>query len=546
MNLKALQILSSFIILISLTRCAQIIPLSGGKRDVTPPVLLSTEPINKTINFSSNSITLNFNEFIVLKDLNNHLIINPKFKSIPEITVEGKKIKINLKDEVLLPNTTYRFFFGSAITDITEGNQIQDCDYVFSTGGFIDSLLIKGVVLEAFDNKPSENVLIGLYTKTENKDSTVFKSLPNYISKSNANGAFVFKNLPSMLYKIYGFTDKNKNNLYDGEPEKIAFLNGDVHLISDTNIKLNLFEEEPTKLFVKKIITPYYGLIQIILNKKSNISLNTLNLKYKNNIYETSINKEKDTIISYYKGINDSLELLLNNLTIKRIDTLKIKLPKINLYKNKLRPFTTNTLENNLSLNTSLKLNFLNWMDTTNYNLLKIKLSSKEDTQASKIKIKGRWLSINTFEILNKLNQGINYTLKIDTTAFFDLLGIKNDSLICNFKTKDNLEFGKIKLKLLVNNKQHYILQLINNENKVVKEKNINVPLSSTNSINIEFNDVSPGTYHVKLIYDSNENKKWDTGNLFLKKQAEVVHINSKQLKVISNWEIEEDLIIKD
>jgi hypothetical protein len=111
-------------------RCAQQGVLSGGKRDLDPPRLLKAVPAQQTINFSNEEIVLKFDEFIQLKDLNNQIVVSPKLKTLPEINVEGKILKILLKKEELLPNTTYRIYFGQALIDIHENNVVQNFQYV--------------------------------------------------------------------------------------------------------------------------------------------------------------------------------------------------------------------------------------------------------------------------------------------------------------------------------------------------------------------------------------------------------------------------------
>src|SRR5690606_19803759 len=160
--------------LLILWQCAQIVPLTGGQRDFVPPRLVSSLPDTNALRFNSDQIVLNFDEYVQLKNLNNQLIVSPKLKTLPEITAEGKKVIIKLKKEELKPNTTYRLSFGRAIADMHESNSINGFDYVFSTGDFTDSLKIEGVVSDAFNNKPSSDILIGLYPGTEEADSTIF------------------------------------------------------------------------------------------------------------------------------------------------------------------------------------------------------------------------------------------------------------------------------------------------------------------------------------------------------------------------------------
>jgi hypothetical protein len=54
-----------------------------------------------------------------------------------------------------------------------------------------------------------------------------------------------------------------------------------------------------------------------------------------------------------------------------------------------------------------------------------------------------------------------------------------------------------------------------------------------------------PGTFQVRIVYDDNQNGKWDSGNLLKRIQAEKISIMPKQVKVIPDWELEEEIIEK-
>ena len=547
---QVLQILLVFSLILVFTRCAQIVALSGGERDTIPPKLLEAAPARNSTNFNAEYISLKFDEFVQVKDLNNQLIVTPKLKTAPEISAEGKSIIVKFKKEELLPNTTYRMYFGTAIVDMNESNSIPDFEYVFSTGSVIDTVQVKGDIIDAYDNKPVSDVLIALYNSKQTNDSLVYKTEPDYITRSKSDGTFLIKNLPYANFRVYAFTDKNKNNLYDGEAERIAFLDTTLKLTSDTTVHLKLFQEEASKTFIKKSSSPYYGFAQIILNKKSVVKLSPLVTANSLNISETNIGGEKDTVSFYYKNINDTLDLSLQNFNTNKIDTFRVTLPKNNLSKRRLKTFTFNTPGNKLPLYTNLKLSFLNWMDTTKHDLSKIKFSSKEDSTIAPQPAKGRWLSVTTFELEHTLKEGISYFVKIDTAAFFDLNKIPNDSNAVNFIAQSKTEFGKLTLKLSFNSdstqKQNYVVQLIGQQNKVEKEHYVLFSELVNNAVTIDFTDVQPATYIAKIIFDTNKNKKWDSGNILRKQQAEKVIINSKQLKILSDWEIEEEILIKE
>lgn len=545
MTRHGLQILSAFVFILLLVQCAQIVPLSGGKKDTTPPKLIEAIPARNSTEFNTDLITLRFDEFVQVKDLSNQLIVTPRLKTAPDITADGKKVLVKFKKEELKPNTTYRIFFGKAIADMNESNSIPDFEYVFSTGKAIDTLEVKGSVDESFDNKPVTEALVGLYLDENVNDSLPYKKEPDYFVRSGEGGRFVIKNLPSRSFKAYAFTDKNKNSLYDGDAEKIAFLDSALNLETDTTIHLRLFQEESPKSFVKRSNSPYFGFVQLFLNKKARVELSTLNANDQKNIFEINPGIPKDTISLYYRNTEDTLKLVLDNKSVNKIDTLKITLPKTST-RRRLRSFTLNTYNGKLALYDKIRLTFLTWMDTGKVDLSKIHFSSKEDSLVAEQPVKGHWKSITTYELDHHLKEGVNYTLKIDTNAFFDLKRFTNDSSLQNFTTQSKIEFGKLTLKLLFYKKQNYIVQLMSDQDKVVREYFISLSLSSSNAETIEFIDLLPGMYHAKIIFDDNKNKKWDSGNLIERKQPEKVMINSKQLKVLSDWEIEEEINLKE
>ncbi|MBL7933756.1 MAG: Ig-like domain-containing protein [Bacteroidia bacterium] len=534
-------------ILLILWSCAQIVPLTGGQRDFVPPKLVSSVPDTNAIRFNSETIELSFNEYVQLKNLNSQLIVSPKLKTLPEITTEGKKVIIKLKKEELKPNTTYRISFGRAIADMNESNSINGFDYVFSTGDFIDSIKIRGTVTDAFNNKPSSYILIGLYPNSKETDSTVFQKEADYISRSGEDGQFDFKNLPHETFRLYAFWDKNKNGTYDGETEKIAFYPSPLKLESDTSVQLKLFQEVSPRAYIKKVSNPYYGFSQLLLNKKTKIELLTLNGSDQEKITEVNKGIEKDTVSFYYKDVQDSLKISLKISGSEKIDTIKLKLPKIPTNTRKrLKTISSNVSSGSLGIMGKVQINFPTWMDTVTKDLSRIHITSKEDSLVVLKTIKGHWKTVNSFEIDNIFKEGTAYTLRIDTNAFFDVKQVSNDSAIFNFKAKARSDFGKLTLKILVTKKRPYLLQLINEREEVIRESSFAPSLSSTNVVSIDFTELPPGIYLAKLIFDDNENKKWDSGDFMKQQQPEKVIIHSKQLKVISDWEVEEEVLFKE
>ena len=55
---------------------------------------------------------------------------------------------------------------------------------------------------------------------------------------------------------------------------------------------------------------------------------------------------------------------------------------------------------------------------------------------------------------------------------------------------------------------------------------------------NIVFDFINPGEYYVRLIYDENENKRWDSGNYLKKKQPENIIYYPTKLEIRANWSL--------
>ncbi len=125
--------------------CAQQGSPAGGPRDEDPPVVLESDPPNYSIHFDAKKIEIKFDEYIVLDNVNQELIVSPPMEEQPEVKLKKRTLVIEFEEE-LKPYTTYTFNFGSAIKDLHEGNILMNFEYVFSTGDVLDSLSVRGTI----------------------------------------------------------------------------------------------------------------------------------------------------------------------------------------------------------------------------------------------------------------------------------------------------------------------------------------------------------------------------------------------------------------
>ena len=103
-----------YIVSIAISGCAQIGAPTGGPRDSIPPVLVTASPKLFTTNFKGNKITLIFNEYINVLDVQKNVLVSPFPKTSPVIDFKLKTVSIKLID-TLIDNTTYAINFGNAM-----------------------------------------------------------------------------------------------------------------------------------------------------------------------------------------------------------------------------------------------------------------------------------------------------------------------------------------------------------------------------------------------------------------------------------------------
>ena len=239
-------IIGFYTLIIFNSGCAQISAPTGGAKDTLPPRLVKASPDQNTVHFTGNKVSLSFNEYIDLQELQGNVIISPMQKNIPVINFNLRSISIKFKDS-LVPNTTYSIDFGNAIRDVHEGNILKNFTYVFSTGGTIDSLTLSGKVVLAETGKADSTIMVMLYRNTS--DTAVLKTKPDYIARVDGSGNFKFKYLPTANFNIYALKDGDGGNTYNSKKELFAFYDTLVNPANDNSaVLLYAYAEEKTDI----------------------------------------------------------------------------------------------------------------------------------------------------------------------------------------------------------------------------------------------------------------------------------------------------------
>lgn len=302
--------------------CANIIPPSGGPRDSIPPILIHSLPKDSSINFSSKKITLTFNEFVEVKEIQQNLIVNPIPINQPLVDYKLKNVFITLKDS-LEPNTTYSLDFGNAIKDVNEGNIAINQKFIFSTSNKIDINNIKGKVIVAHDGSIDSTLIAVLHSNLN--DTAIYKTKPIYICKLNGKGEFAFYHLPSKEYNVF-IIPNSFNKRFDDSTKLFGFLNSPISSKekADENIIYVFKEAEPQINNIPQRPTDTKG------NKKITYSTNIQNgrldildslLTIKTNKKITAFNKVGISLVdTNYKKIENLIINLDTSLTYISLD----------------------------------------------------------------------------------------------------------------------------------------------------------------------------------------------------------------------------------
>ncbi|WP_047417114.1 Ig-like domain-containing protein [Cellulophaga sp. Hel_I_12] len=511
---------------------------TGGIKDIIPPKLEEAQPAQMTTNFKADKIRLYFDEYIKLKKVQEQLIISPPLKNTPIITPAGtpsKYVEIKLKD-TLRENTTYTFNFGQSIIDNNEENPNSFLTYVFSTGDYIDSLQLKGVVENAFEKDTETFVSVMLYEiDSTYNDSTIYKKPPTYITNTLDSTVFFTLNyLKKGSYALFGLKDNNKNNLFDQKLDKIAFLKDTITLPTEETYLLTLFQEKPNySISVPK----YEAKNKIIFGYQGDSRDITIeNLSVLPDSVQTIITKEreKDTLNYWFTPFAaDSLIFTVANERLKLKDTFVLKTRKLALDSLILKPSVSGAIgfEETFSIlaNTPIVKTNPSNLQLMNKDSLAIDFTTSLDTLNNSLKV-----------AFNKV-ESEQYKLTIFPNLIEDFFGHTNDTVVYNLKTNKYSDYGNFELSLSGNITYPVIIQLTDDKAKEIKRE-----LYATEPKSFKFNHLNPGKYSIRVIFDSNKNEKWDTGDYLQKIQPERVSYAPKPIDMRANWEEKYEFILLD
>lgn len=532
---------------------------SGGPRDMTPPQVLSMTPASGMTYFNARSFSIGFDEFVVLNDADNNIIVSPPIHPKPQYSIKGKNLVVQLPD-TLMSNVTYLFQMHGAVADFTEGNRIGDLEYAFSTGGSIDSLSMQGRVLDAYSNKPYEKtvtvLLYRLHPDSIWVDSTATKQAPSYVARCNEKGYFHFHHLADGQYRILALDDADRNLRYNGN-ESIAFLDTllrptytppvahDSTLIRDSTIVRDTIpagielliscDSSQTKQRITK--SEFLSSSRILITTAAPMKQPQLSCgdsliwritPGNDSLHIWLLEAGRDSTIVVVRdssGLNDTLRLQLRKKGIGRRHTVG-------------GADTSSTVEVRFQFGSSVgtfdtlylvAVNPIVHCSDTALHLLDLSDSSRHTVPLHFDSLRLRAYLDTT------LPAGRKYQCTLEANVLTDLWGNRNARTEAMVEVKELDQFGNIFLTCRGSLPTRCIVQLIDSQGRVLVMR----PWSEGQT-RLELEHLEPGKYRIQAFSDLDDDGQWTAGNYWLHRQPEPIYRIDKTFEVRENWDIEE------
>jgi uncharacterized protein (DUF2141 family) len=531
MSLKRIPEICLFAII--LCGCAKFVPPTGGDRDITPPKLIKSTPVDKQVNFKGKQIRLLFDELVDSKNLKQELTITPEQKGKYQVKNKGEGVELEF-EESFEENTTYTFSFGAGIKDINEQNKADNLKLVFSTGSELDSLKIGGSVTSLFTKERILGAIIGLYKMSSTDTLPLINRKPDYFIKSDSSGNFQLENLKSENYRILSFTDKNGNQKFDNKKEMFGFVRDTIELNSNkVGISLELFPYDTIppkyKRFIQKEKTyalkfdePLYK-IEVGFKEKSD-SIPYIIVEDEVRFFK--IGTPRDSVLISLM-VSDSL---LNSDTLQHTITFREESQRSKQSNETLKISVT-------PANSSPTTNNEPYIFSFNYPLIQIdssKISVSDDT-LNTVKYKARFMDSSRTRVEVLLLEGITKSIvvKADKGAFISILSDSSTAFTLNNSLLNKSELGLIAGSIEIRDsiQIQYIVQLLNVTNSKIEK----VVISQDGKFTFE--GIKPEEYILQAIVDRNSNGVWDTADFGKGVPPERI-INLKEpIRVKANFE---------
>ncbi len=517
--------------MLGLMRCAQQVAPTGGKKDTLAPNLVSTNPPNKTRNFKGKEIELYFDEYVIVDNIQQKLIITPETENPYNFKQKGNSIALTFKKE-FADSTTYTFNFGDGIKDFAERNPAQNLKLVFSTGPTIDSARVYGTVTDLRSNKPVFDALVGLYQLKDTINPE--KQKPYYFSRTDSSGYFAIENVQAARYRLIATDDKNRNQLYNTKEERIAFLDSAIRVGADSlAYDLKLYLSDATLPRIQRT-SPKVNDYTVVFNK----GVDSVNVQF---LRDDSLAylMENQTQLKFFKGASTADTTLV---TITAYDTLgqvleqkqKIAFLTQRGKEKQLDPISARTTpDRGQPLPRDFTYTFTFNKPIAKLEPERIQLQNDSLNKQPLSDLKWQWNRYhNQLTVVGRVSARDSIKWIIPPGSIVSIEGDSLPAATYRHPVLKDEDYGILRGKITADTATHFILELINEEFRVVR---------TAYTSPYTFTRVPPGKYQLRVIIDRNNNRRWDTGNYNKEQQPEPIYYFPDPIQVKSNFEFDDN-----
>ncbi|MBK7476768.1 MAG: Ig-like domain-containing protein [Haliscomenobacter sp.] len=525
---------------LAIASCATITPPEGGPKDTVPPLIdtARTTPSGQ-VNFAKQPIEIAFQEWIVLEDAANQVLVSPPLEFRPTTRLKRRTVIFEFQEkEQLRPNVTYTINFGTAVKDLTEKNPADNLRFVFATGPQLDSLTFQGVVKDALTGEPVEKALFMLYENPA--DSVVRKQRPLYFAKTDKEGRFQIKNIREGVFKGFALADVNSNYRFDLPNEKIGFPDSLIAIGpgATTTAQIRLFQETPT-LRVQSTDTSAAGLIKIAFNQPP-VFVRAVPDDTSQVVVRAVA---KDTLL-IWTPVGKPGTLILRQDTLS-LDTIawagwlsgKAQLAAGGVVSPKPGPDPVRQHpEEDFLIRFRAPANRI---DTAMARLFRDSLPDPatpnlyiDSTDARIVRLRQGW------------QEDAIYRLELQPGAIQDLFGRNLDSaLVFLIKVDPRKSYGNIRLKLSgLDTIYPYLLELLLADGSIYLQQRLE---AGGETRELEFRLLPPQAFTLRVVEDRNRNGVWDSGRYESKVQPERVTLYKLEA-LRANWDLEAEVKLEN
>ena len=524
----------SSLILMFLANCASVQSPTGGPRDTIPPKIINENPKNLTRNFATKKIEIEFDEFIQLTNEFSEISISPALEVLPEFKAKKRILEINFS-EPLDEKTTYTINFGKAITDVNESNILKNYTYVFATGDQIDSLSLSGTVTNSLTKEKLKDVTV--FILPTRQDSLFGKKRASFFTTTDSAGTFSLKNLREDTYRIYALSEQGGGDrIYNGQNEEIGFLKDSIVLNKNTeNIRLEIFKAVPANFSVAERKIESDGRILLTFNKpllKPTVRIiDPLEL---NERKTAEISNTRDTALIWLPELTfDSIKVVVEDAGTPQ-DTVTLRRSKRDTYNRAVL-----VSDNIPGTRIRPKSDFLLKMTSPITAAKESEIKLLEDSIEVKFQLQKQAGSTRVYSLRYPWKLDKEYNLKVNENAFTDSYGNKSKPYVKRFTLDTEDNYGNISLKITVpDTLQNYIIQWMSEKETIYRQDFI------SKNTTLNYLTYPTAKYRVRIIYDTNKNGIWDTGNVNTRQQPEKTWTFDQIISLRPNWDLEESINI--